>query len=169
MHRRPSSPGAPRPCRRRDSSSAPPALARAAAWRRSGGLLGLALVSVLLVAMVLVVLLVVLLVLLALVVRSVMSVMLVMGGGHHGLHQGGRQRERGQGGEQVANPHDEGLLSSTERARTDGRLKGARAGYRRGRKSGSSRIGNPRRSRRIHSSATWEARSFTQSRVPHSW
>src|SRR5262249_49912010 len=66
-----------------------------------GGLLRLRLVVVALVAVVLLVVLLALLV-----VCGVMSVMLVMGRRHHRLDQGGRQGKRGQGSEQVANPHD---------------------------------------------------------------
>src|SRR5262245_47782847 len=81
------------------ASSTPPALACEAAGRRSGGLLGLGRV-VLLVAVMLLVMLLVLLV-----VGGVMSVMLVMGRRHHRLRQRGREGESGQGGQQVANPH----------------------------------------------------------------
>src|SRR5262245_9884603 len=89
-----------------DSSSTPPALARGTARCCSGGLL-LGRVVLLVAVMLLVVLLVLLL------VRSMMGVMLVMGCGHHRLHQGARQHQGSQGGgEQVTNPHVEGLLSS---------------------------------------------------------
>src|SRR5262249_1022135 len=100
------------------ASSTPPALACEAAGRRSGGLLG----GVML--LVAVVLLVALLVVLLLVARM-MSVMLVMGRRHHRLHQGGRQGERGQGSEQVANPHVGVSFLREETPGRGGRLKRA--------------------------------------------
>src|SRR5262249_34200263 len=74
------------------ASSTPPALACEAAGRRSGSLLGLGRV----------VMLVVLLVVLA---GAMMTGVLVMGRRHHGLRQRGREGESGQRGQQVANPH----------------------------------------------------------------
>src|SRR5262245_32370709 len=74
---------------------------------------------VLLVTVVLVMLLVLL------VVGGVMSVMLVMGRRHHRLHQGGRQGERGQGSEQVANPHVGVSFLMKETPGGGGRLKEA--------------------------------------------
>src|SRR5262249_36420944 len=69
----------------------------------SGGLLlGVMLPVALVVALAVMVMVVVLVVVVA---GGVMRVVLVMGRRHHRLHQGGRQGERGQGSEQVANPH----------------------------------------------------------------